>query len=89
MIQPAFQPKATLTPTVKTSQHINGAKEREPMPQTPSPDASAIRSENLSVFYGDAAAVKSVNLGFEANKVSAIIGPPDAARARSSARSTG
>jgi phosphate transport system ATP-binding protein len=45
------------------------------MPQTPSPDASAIRSENLSVFYGDAAAVKSVNLGFEANKVSAIIGP--------------
>src|SRR5215218_6934887 len=42
---------------------------------TGSPDGLALRTENLSAFYGGKIAVRNVNLSFRERKVTAIIGP--------------
>jgi phosphate transport system ATP-binding protein len=42
---------------------------------TGSPDGLALRTENLSAFYGGKIAVRNVNLSFREHKVTAIIGP--------------
>jgi phosphate transport system ATP-binding protein len=61
-------------PTLQRSPRIR-EREQEPAPQEGDTDGHSVTLRGLRAFYGDAEAVKGVDLDFRPNEVTAMIGP--------------